>query len=149
MPKTKILRTNCLKRGCHPKSRTLVHNGCLNKNIEQKLDPFPDPINYFECQFLLASLTLERVSKYPWHRKVGIFLKPLLSPGMNHQICLANARYICDSYRGIIQRFLSISAGNIGQFLFNNPGMNHPIYCHSSWVKPLRIFHSSREKPTE
>ena len=113
--------------------------------VKQKLDPFPDPIK----QFLLASLTFERVSKYPWHRKAGIFLKALLSPGMNHQIYLGNAKYICDSGRGIIQRFLSISAGNIGQFLFNNPEMNHPIYCHSSRVKRLRIFHSSREKPTE
>ena len=93
-------------QGTQPPHTTLqsqmLSSGSPTKNIQQKVDPFQDPINKFLCQFLLASFTLGRVSEYPWHRMVSILLKALLNPGIDHQICLAIARYVCDSYRGII-----------------------------------------------
>ena len=150
LPVDRLTATDCNAATRAKKLRTLVHNGSLNSKYSAKVGPLSRPLStILNASFYWHHWHMIGWVNTPWHWKVCIFFKALFSPGKNHQICLASARYICDSYRGIIQHFLSISAGNIGQSLFNNPGMNHPIYYHSSWVKPLAIFHSSREKPTE
>ena len=133
----------------------ILSSGSPTKNIQQKVDPFQDPINQFLCQFLLALLTLGRVSEYPWHRETSILLKALLSPGMNHQICLANARYVLDSYRGIIQRFILSKPSQSCPFLpagmDSNPhfqslwhlGKCHPGICHPDKKKRASVTRAS------